>query len=47
MYVNDYTVDYGPRGRQAVDLLLARASAAGLVPAGTMVTFAADEGART
>jgi 1,4-dihydroxy-6-naphthoate synthase len=32
MYVNDWTVDYGPRGREAVRLLLGRAAAAGLVP---------------
>ena len=33
MYVNDWTVDYGPRGREAVRTLLARAAKAGLVPA--------------
>jgi 1,4-dihydroxy-6-naphthoate synthase len=32
MYVNQWTVDYGPRGRQAVQLLLDRAYAAGIVP---------------
>jgi 1,4-dihydroxy-6-naphthoate synthase len=32
MYVNDWTVDYGPRGREAVRLLLSRAAEAGLVP---------------
>jgi 1,4-dihydroxy-6-naphthoate synthase len=32
MYVNDWTVDYGPRGRQAVQLLLDRASEAGIIP---------------
>ena len=32
MYVNDWTVDYGPRGREAVRLLLDRAAEAGLVP---------------
>jgi 1,4-dihydroxy-6-naphthoate synthase len=32
MYVNDWTVDYGPRGREAVGLLLGRAAEAGLVP---------------
>ena len=32
MYVNHWTVDYGPRGRQAVQLLLDRAHAAGLIP---------------
>ncbi len=33
MYVNDWTVDYGPRGREAVRTLLARAAEQGLVPA--------------
>lgn len=32
MYVNDYTLDYGPVGRHAVAELLARAAAAGLIP---------------
>ena len=32
MYVNEWTVDYGPRGREAVRRLLADAAAAGLVP---------------
>jgi len=32
MYVNDWTVDFGPRGREAVRVLLARAHAAGVVP---------------
>jgi 1,4-dihydroxy-6-naphthoate synthase len=32
MYVNEWTVDYGPRGREAVRLLLGRAAEAGLVP---------------
>ncbi len=33
MYVNDWTVDYGPKGREAVRTLLGRAAATGLVPA--------------
>src|SRR5213595_622565 len=33
MYVNAYTVDYGVLGRRAVGELLARARAAGLIPA--------------
>ena len=33
MYVNDWTVDYGPVGRQAVHTLLDRAANEGLVPA--------------
>jgi 1,4-dihydroxy-6-naphthoate synthase len=32
MYVNDWTLDFGPRGRQAVALLLERAHSAGVVP---------------
>lgn len=34
MYVNAYTVDYGPTGRRAVVELLHRAHAAGLIPGG-------------
>jgi 1,4-dihydroxy-6-naphthoate synthase len=40
MYVNDWTVDYGPRGRAAVRTLLGRAAEAGLVPASLEVQFA-------
>jgi 1,4-dihydroxy-6-naphthoate synthase len=32
MYVNDWTLDFGPRGRQAVAELLARGHAAGMIP---------------
>jgi 1,4-dihydroxy-6-naphthoate synthase len=32
MYVNDWTLDYGPRGRQAIGQLLRAGAAAGLVP---------------
>lgn len=32
MYVNDYTLDYGPKGREAIALFLDRARQAGLVP---------------
>jgi 1,4-dihydroxy-6-naphthoate synthase len=32
MYVNDWTLDFGPRGRQAVVELLARGHAAGVIP---------------
>jgi 1,4-dihydroxy-6-naphthoate synthase len=39
MYVNDYTVSYGPRGRRAVAELLARATAAGLIPAAPALAF--------
>src|SRR5439155_24578753 len=41
MYVNAYTVDYGPTGRQAVAELLARAHGAGLLAAPGDVTFVA------
>jgi 1,4-dihydroxy-6-naphthoate synthase len=39
MYVNDWTVDYGPRGREAVRLLLTRAAEAGLVPGPVDIQF--------
>jgi 1,4-dihydroxy-6-naphthoate synthase len=32
MYVNDWTVDYGPRGRDAIQRLLAEGAQAGIVP---------------
>jgi 1,4-dihydroxy-6-naphthoate synthase len=32
MYVNDWTLDYGPRGREAITTLLNRGADAGLVP---------------
>jgi len=40
MYVNEWTLDYGPRGRQAIRELLARGVAAGLVPGPVRVEFA-------
>jgi 1,4-dihydroxy-6-naphthoate synthase len=33
MYVNDWTLDYGPRGREAVQRLLEEGNRAGLIPA--------------
>jgi 1,4-dihydroxy-6-naphthoate synthase len=39
MYVNEWTVDYGPRGRQAVQLLLDRAHGAGIIPEKVPVEF--------
>jgi 1,4-dihydroxy-6-naphthoate synthase len=39
MYVNDYTVDYGPTGRRAVVELLRRGHRAGLIPGPIDVTF--------
>jgi 1,4-dihydroxy-6-naphthoate synthase len=32
MYVNDWTLDFGPRGREAVKQLLSRGHAAGVIP---------------
>lgn len=39
MYVNEWTLDYGPRGRDAVRRLLAEGAAAGLVPAVGAIDF--------
>jgi 1,4-dihydroxy-6-naphthoate synthase len=39
MYVNQWTVDYGPRGRQAVQMLLDRGHAAGVIPERVQVEF--------
>jgi 1,4-dihydroxy-6-naphthoate synthase len=39
MYVNDWTVDYGARGREAVQTLLDRGHAAGLIPERVAVEF--------
>jgi 1,4-dihydroxy-6-naphthoate synthase len=39
MYVNDWTIDYGPRGRQAVRRLLDEAYRASLIPAPIDVEF--------
>lgn len=39
MYVNDLTLDYGDRGREAVHKFLAAASEAGLIPAPVGLTF--------
>ena len=39
MYVNEWTVDYGPRGREAVRTLLKRAEEAGIVPGPLEVEF--------
>ena len=40
MYVNQRTLDYGPDGREAVRLFLARGVEAGLVPGPVDVQFA-------
>lgn len=39
MYVNDWTLDYGPRGRQAVQLLLNEGHKAGIIPNPVDVQF--------
>ena len=39
MYVNQWTVDYGPRGQQAVQVLLDRAHEAGVIPERVKVEF--------
>ena len=44
MYVNDWTVEYGPRGRQAVQLLLDRAAEAKLIPRRVIVDFEGPDG---
>ncbi len=44
MYVNDWTVEYGPRGRQAVQLLLDRAAEAKIIPQRVVVDFEGPEG---
>ena len=42
MYVNDLTLDYGDRGRRAVQLLLDEAHAKRLIPSKVKVEFAAE-----
>ncbi len=39
MYVNDWTLDYGDRGREAVRRLLERGAAAGIIPKHVVVEF--------
>jgi 1,4-dihydroxy-6-naphthoate synthase len=39
MYVNDWTLDYGPRGREAVQRLLAEAHRAGIIASPVAVEF--------
>jgi 1,4-dihydroxy-6-naphthoate synthase len=39
MYVNDYTLDYGERGRAAVSALLDRAATAGIIPRAVAPAF--------
>jgi 1,4-dihydroxy-6-naphthoate synthase len=42
MYVNDWTLDYGTRGRDAVRALLARGTAAGVIPHDVTVEFVGE-----
>ena len=39
MYVNEWTLDYGPRGREAISRLLGEGARAGLVPQIGQVDF--------
>lgn len=39
MYVNEWTLDYGPRGRQAVQRLLEEGHKAGIIPSPVAVEF--------
>lgn len=41
MYVNDWTLDYGDRGREAIRVLLDRGHAAGIIPAVKQLEFVA------
>lgn len=43
MYVNEFTVDYGERGRRGVSELLGRAARAGVIPRPVSVTFVEDD----
>jgi 1,4-dihydroxy-6-naphthoate synthase len=42
MYVNDWTLDYGPRGREAVKLFLQRGVDSGLITTPVSVEFVED-----
>jgi 1,4-dihydroxy-6-naphthoate synthase len=42
MYVNDWTLDFGPRGREAVRELLGRGHAAGVIPQLVVPEFVGD-----
>jgi 1,4-dihydroxy-6-naphthoate synthase len=46
MYVNEWTVDYGPRGRQAVQTLLDRGFSAGIIPEKVTVEFVGSDSSR-
>jgi 1,4-dihydroxy-6-naphthoate synthase len=45
MYVNKWTLDYGPEGRRAVTELLQRGAAAGMLPSGVPIEFLDSKGA--
>jgi 1,4-dihydroxy-6-naphthoate synthase len=47
MYVNDWTLDYGDRGRSAIRELLGRGVAAGIIPKNVTIEFVEDSPART
>ncbi|HKS06278.1 MAG TPA: MqnA/MqnD/SBP family protein [Gemmatimonadaceae bacterium] len=42
MYVNEWTLDYGARGREAIRELLARGTSAGLIPRAVNVEFVGE-----
>jgi 1,4-dihydroxy-6-naphthoate synthase len=44
LYVNEYSIDLGAEGRRAVDLLFARASAAGIIPPPNLQLFLESSG---
>ncbi|MGA8035945.1 MAG: MqnA/MqnD/SBP family protein [Candidatus Acidiferrales bacterium] len=45
MYVNKWTLDYGPEGQSAVTELLQRGAAAGMLPSGVPIEFLDSKGA--
>jgi 1,4-dihydroxy-6-naphthoate synthase len=47
MYVNDWTLDYGDRGRSAIRELLGRGVTAGIIPRNVTVEFIEDAAPRT
>ena len=46
MYVNDWTLNYGDRGRSAIREFLGRGVAAGLIPKTVTVEFVEDAASR-
>jgi 1,4-dihydroxy-6-naphthoate synthase len=42
MYVNDWTLDYGERGREAIRLFLERGVSSGIIPHSVKVEFVED-----